>query len=156
MVEAERAALADESEQRLEAEDCCGELVKALDGALALICNELQLSSTLLLVSSCFGRIIQMQEARPQVTEALAWSGLDPAHNSDAPCLVLQEKRGTPPCSHFPCFLLVHLAACRPQRSDTGEIDVTNIREQVFDFDQKLKESRSQTASARSAEGLTT
>ena len=84
MVEAERAELAEESEQRLEAEACCKELVKALEGALALISDELELSPTKLLDSSMFGRSIQMQEPRPQVAEALAWS----AHNSDAPCPV--------------------------------------------------------------------
>ena len=45
LVEAERAELADESEQRQQTEACCKQLAQALQGALALICDELQLSS---------------------------------------------------------------------------------------------------------------
>ena len=132
MVEAERAELADESEQRQQAEACCKELVKALEGALALICDELQLSP-MLLDSSCFGKTIQTQEARPQVSEALAWRCLETSHNSDAPCPV-RHTSSTPP--------VLVAASCRPQQCHTGERDdMTNIREQVFEFDQKLKES---------------
>ena len=45
LIEAERAELLAESEQRQQAEACCQQLAQALQGAIARICDELQLSS---------------------------------------------------------------------------------------------------------------